>query len=171
MRNLAFIGLGIALGALETILDRIVPFQFMTPDLVLPLILYIGLLGFNAARGAAIAFVIGYFLDALQPGAPICLNMFVLVCVFLISRVMAARLLLAGTFFHVIAALLGSVASSLIIVGLRAIFERHVGGLQPLAIVIGSRAMATAVAAPFVFALARRLDTRRSQRREERLHL
>lgn len=168
MRNLAFIGLGIALAITESILDRLLPFEYLAPDLVLPLILYIGLLGYNAARGAAIAFVIGYFLDTLQPGTPICLNMFVLVCLFLVSRMLAARLLLAGTVFHVSLAILGSVASSLIIIALRAIFERHVGGLQPLAVVVATRAATTAVMAPFVFSLARKIDTKRSKRREEK---
>lgn len=168
MRNLVFIGLGIALAITESILDRLLPFEYLAPDLVLPLILYIGLLGFNAARGAAIAFVIGYFLDTLQPGTPICLNMFVLVCLFLVSRMLAARLLLAGTVFHVLLAILGSVASSLIIIALRAIFERHVGGLQPLAVVVATRAGTTAVMAPFIFSLARKLDPKRSKRREER---
>jgi hypothetical protein len=115
-----------------------------------------------------VVFVVGYFVDAMQPGAPICLNMFVLVSLFLLSRVLAARLLLAGAVFHVLLVFVGSLASSLIIVGLRAIFERRVGGLEPLAVVILTRAAATAVVAPFVFAVARRVDARRTQRREER---
>lgn len=169
MRNLALVALGLGLAALESLVDRILPFEHMTPDLVLPLVLYMGLVSFNAARGAAVAFVVGYFVDAMQPGSPICLNMFVLVCLFLISRMLTARLLLAGSAFHVLLAFVGSLVSSLIIVGLRAIFERRVGGLEPLAIVLFTRAAATAVAGPFVFALARRFDSRRDQRREERV--
>lgn len=168
MRNLAFVGLGIALAICESLIDGLLPFEYLTPDLVLPLIIYIGLLGFNAARGAAIAFIIGYFVDALQPGAPICLNMFVLVCIFLISRMLAARLLLAGTIFHVLATLVGSILASLIIVALRAIFERHIGGLVPLVLGVVTRATTTAIVAPFVFAVARQVDARRAQRREER---
>ena len=169
MRNLRFIGLGVALAMVESFFDRLLPFEYLTPDLVLPLVLYMGLVGFNAARGAAIAFIVGYFVDALEPGAPICLHMFMLVSLFLLSRVLTARLLLAGTVFHIALALLGSILSSLIIIGLRAIFERHVGGWQPMAVIIFTRAAATAVAAPFIFALARRLELRRPTRREERL--
>ncbi len=171
MRNLRFIGLGIALAVAESLLDRLLPFEYLTPDLVLPFVLYMGLSGFNAARGAAIAFVVGYFVDALQPGAPICLNMFLLVAIFLISRLLTARLLLAGTVFHVALTLLSSVVASLIIIGLRAIFERHVGGFQPLAVVIATRATATAVAAPFIFAISRKVESKRASRREERLAL
>jgi rod shape-determining protein MreD len=169
VRNLAFIALGLGLAVLEAVLNRVLPYPSLTPDLVLPLVIYLGLLGINTARGAAIAFVIGYFLDTLQPGAPICLNMFVLVSVFLVTRLLAARLLLAGTVFHVAVALLGSIAVSLLHVGLRGIFERRLGGLQPLALLAAARAVSTAVAAPLVFVAARRLDSRRSQRREERL--
>ncbi len=171
MKNLRFIALGIALATAESLFDRLIPFEHLTPDLVLPLVLYMGLVGFNAARGAAIAFVVGYFVDALQPGAPICLHMFLLVCMFLLSRLLTARLLLAGTAFHIALALLGSVLSSLIIIGLRAIFERHVGGLEPMVVIIATRATATAVVAPFIFALARKLDVKRTPRREERLLL
>jgi rod shape-determining protein MreD len=171
MRNLRFIAFGITLATVESLLDHLLPFEYLTPDLVLPFALYMGLLGFNAARGAAIAFVVGYFVDALQPGAPICLHMFLLVGLFLLSRMATARLLLAGTMFHVAIALLGSILSSLIIIGLRAIFERHVGELQPLAVIIATRAAATAVVAPLVFAVARKLDVKRTTRREERLLL
>lgn len=170
MRNLALIGVGIALATLESLLDRLLPIEHLTPDLVLPFVLYLGLLGINAARGAAIAFVVGYFLDALQPGAPICLNMFVLVFLFLVSRLLTTRLLLAGAAFHVLLAALGSVSASLIIIGLRAIFERQVGSFEPMAIVVLTRAAATAVGAPFVFALVRRIDARKGQQhREERI--
>jgi rod shape-determining protein MreD len=169
MKNLRFIGLGVALALVESALERVLPFEYLMPDLALAFVLYMGLAGYNAARGAALAFVIGYFVDALQPGSPICLNMFVLVSIFLLSRLLTARLLLAGTVFHVALALVGSVASSLIIMGLRAIFERHVGGLEPTVVIVVTRAGATAVAAPFVFALARRLETKRVARREERL--
>jgi rod shape-determining protein MreD len=169
MRSAAFIALGLFLAVAESLLTHLFPLEDLTPDLVLPLIVYTGLLGFNAARGAAIAFLVGYFVDALQPGSPICLHMFVMVSIFLVSRMLAARLLLAGTVFHVLLAFLGSIASSLIIVSLRGIFEKEIGGLQPLIIAISTRAAATAVAAPMVFALARKLDHRRAQRREERL--
>lgn len=168
MRNLAFVAIGIALAAAESFLDHVLPSEYLTPDLVLPLIVYMGLLGFNATRGAAIAFVIGYVTDTLQPGAPICLNMFLLVCLFLISRLLAARLLLAGTVFHVLLVLLMSVASSLIVIALRAIFERHVGSLLYLSLAIATRAATTALIAPLVFGIAKRIDTRRGQRREER---
>ena len=168
MRNLAFVGFGIVLAIVESFIDLLLPSDYLTPDLVLPLILYMGLLGFNATRGAAIAFVIGYVLDTLQPGAPICLNMFVLVCLFLISRLLAARLLLAGAFFHVLLVFLMSVASSLIVIALRAIFERHVGSLVYLATVIPTSAVTTALISPIVFGVARRIDVKRGQRREER---
>lgn len=168
MRNLAFVAIGIALAAAESVLDHLLPSEHLTPDLVLPLIVYMGLLGFNATRGAAIAFVIGYVADTLQPGAPICLNMFLLVCLFLISRLLAARLLLAGTIFHVLLVLLMSVASSLIVIALRAIFERHVGSLAYLSVAISTRAATTALIAPLVFGIAKRADARRGQRREGR---
>src|SRR4030042_5353065 len=100
MRNLALIALGIGLATAEPLLDRLLPFEHLTPDLVLPFVLFMGLSGYNSARGAAVAFVVGYFVDAMQPGAPICLHMLVLVCLFLLARVLTARLLLAGGAFH-----------------------------------------------------------------------
>ncbi len=168
MHNLTLIGLGLVLAVAETLLERLLPVEHLVPDLVLALILYMGLMSYNSARGAAIAFVIGYFVDALQPGCPICLNMLVLVSVFLLSRLLTSRLLLAGLAFHVLLVLIGSLFSSLIIIGVRAIFERQVGDLEPLALVVATRAAATAVTAPFVFFLVRRVNAKRGQRREDR---
>jgi len=167
MRNLALIALGIALAASESFLDKLLPFEELTPDLVLPLVLCMGLLRYNPARGAAIAFVVGYFVDTLRPGSPICLNMFVLVSLFLLSRALMTRLLMAGAVFQIVLALAGSFASSLIILSVRAIFERRIGAIEPLFILVSTRAAATAVAAPFVFALVKRVDARRMRRREE----
>jgi cell shape-determining protein MreD len=167
VRNLVIIAVGLGLAALESLIDQLLPLEHLTPDLVLPLVLYMGLAGVNAARGSAIAFVLGYFVDATQPGSPICLHMFLLVCLFLLSRLVTSRLLLAGTAFHVLLAFTGSLVASLIIVGLRAIFEQRVGGLESLALVASTRAAATAVATPLVFAVARRIEARRAPRRED----
>ena len=167
MSNLGLIAIGIGLAVLQAVVNRVLPFGILTPDFVLPLVVYLALINVNAARGAAIAFVVGYFLDTLEPGAPICLNMFILVSLFLIIRALSVRLLLAGTVFHVLVTFLGSLLGSLLVVAVRAIFERQVAGLQPLVLIMISRAMSTAVVAPFVFTFLKRLDSRRTRRREE----
>ena len=68
MRNTAFIATGLALLLLQENLFRIlawVPVPGLSPSLVLPLILFMGVHEYSLARGAAVAFVLGYATDVL----------------------------------------------------------------------------------------------------------
>jgi len=79
MRNTAFLAIGIGLLVLQSNLFRLIGrFQISgaTPSLLLPLVVFMGVHEYSIARGAALAFLLGYLLD-LFSAAPIGLFTFI----------------------------------------------------------------------------------------------
>jgi rod shape-determining protein MreD len=159
MRNTVFLATGFFLLILQANLHRIlghVPVAGLMPSLILPLIVFMGVHEYSVARGAALAFVLGYALD-LFAGAPVGLFTFVSVCIFVLSRAAGVRLA-AQTMLTQIALAFGfALLEGATVLMLVAIFGKN--PYRPLALlsIVLPHAVATAVVSPLVFRLAERL--------------
>jgi rod shape-determining protein MreD len=126
------------------------------PALVLPLILFMGVHEYSLARGAAVAFVLGYVTDVLGI-APVGLYTFTYVATFVLARAAGVRLAAQTTWMQVLLAGTFAILQSIMILVLLAIFGRDAWvprSLYPLAL---PHAVATAAIAPIVFAACQAL--------------
>ena len=172
MRNLTFFCVGLLLILVQSNLYRILgPLSHVefgqllrlgdwlhgtTPNLVLPLIIFLGVHEHSMARGALLAFGFGYTMDILA-SAPMFLFAFVCVAIWWLARVAGVRLT-AQTFMTRAPLAFGfSVVESAIVLTLLAIFGTDNHRPLELVTVVLPRAMATALVAPPIFAFAQRL--------------
>jgi rod shape-determining protein MreD len=128
------------------------------PALVLPLLLFMGVHEYSLARGATIAFVIGYATDVFGI-APVGLYTFTYVATFLLARAAGVRLAAQTVWMQTFLVGAFSMLQSTMVLVLLAIFGRDPWVprcLYPLAI---PHAIATAAVAPLVFRLAQQLHT------------
>jgi rod shape-determining protein MreD len=126
------------------------------PALVLPMILFMGVHEYSLARGAAVAFVLGYATDVLGI-APVGLYTFTYVTTFVLARAAGVRLAAQTTWMQVLLAGAFAILQSTMVLVLLAIFGRDAWvprSLYPLAL---PHAVATAAIAPFVFRLSQTL--------------
>jgi rod shape-determining protein MreD len=126
------------------------------PALVLPLILFMGVHEYSLARGAAVAFVLGYATDVLGI-APVGLYTFTYVATFVLARAAGVRLAAQTTWMQVLLVGAFAVLQSTMILVLLAIFGRDAWvprSLYPLAV---PHAIATASVAPVVFRMCQAL--------------
>lgn len=120
------------------------------PALVLPLILFMGVHEYSLARGAAVAFVLGYATDVVGI-APVGLYTFTYVASFILARAAGVRLAAQTPGLQVLLVGAFAVLQSTMILVLLAIFGRDPWvprSLYPLAL---PHAIATAAVAPVVF--------------------
>jgi rod shape-determining protein MreD len=159
MRNTAFLGIGILLLIVQANLHRVLgrlPIVGITPSLILPLIVFTGVHEYSVARGAALAFVLGYSLD-LFAGAPVGLFTFVSVAVFVLSRAAGVRLA-AQTMLTQLALAFGfALVQSITVLVLLAIFGKNPYSPRALLSLVLPHAIATALVSPIVFRIAERL--------------
>jgi rod shape-determining protein MreD len=159
MRNTAFLVLGVALLVVQSNLYRVVGRLHVTgatPSLLLPLVVFMGVHEYSMARGAALAFTLGYLLDVFS-GAPVGLYTFITVATFIVSRAAGVRLA-AQTLLTKVALALGfGLVQGILIVVLTAIFGNDPARPRALAFLVAPSAVTTAIVAPFVFNLAERL--------------
>src|SRR5215510_6299621 len=104
MQPFAFFGAGFALLVLQAQLFRLlglVHVAGLVPSLVLPLILFMGVHEYSLARGAAVAFVLGYVTDVVGI-APVGLYPFTYVATFVLSRAAGVRLAAQTTWMQVL---------------------------------------------------------------------
>lgn len=128
------------------------------PALVLPLILFMGVHEYSLARGAAVAFVLGYATDVVGI-APVGLYTFTYVATFVLARAAGVRLAAQTTGMQVLLVGAFSLLQSTMLLVLLAIFGRDAWVprvLYPLAL---PHAIATAAIAPLVFRAAQALDS------------
>ncbi|MGH7272428.1 MAG: rod shape-determining protein MreD [Polyangiaceae bacterium] len=127
------------------------------PALVLPIILFMGVHEYSLARGAAVAFVLGYATDVLGI-APVGLYTFTFVATFVLARAAGVRLAAQTTWMQVLLTGAFALLQSTMVLVLLAIFGRDAWvprSLYPLAL---PQAIATAAVAPIVFRFAEALD-------------
>lgn len=156
MRNSAFLALGLGLLIAQSLLYRLIGFLHLagaTPSLLLPLIVFMGVHEYSIARGAALAFLLGYLLDVFV-AAPVGLFTFITVATFVVSRAAGVRLA-AQTFLTKIALALGfGLVEGVLIVVLTAIFGNDPARPRSLAYLVLPHAISTAIFAPIVFSVA-----------------
>jgi len=156
VRNAALLSVGILLILIQGRVLSFVPIAGAMPNLVLPLVIFLGVHEHSMARGALLAFSLGYANDLLA-AAPIGLFAFVYVALWWLARVAGVRLT-AQT--HITKALLSfafSLAESIIILTMLAIFGSDAQKPLEISAFILPRACATAVLAPLVFLVAQRV--------------
>jgi rod shape-determining protein MreD len=126
------------------------------PALVLPLVLFMGVREYSLARGAGVAFVLGYVTDVLGI-APVGLFTFTYVATFVLARAAGVRLAAQTTWMQVLLVAAFTLLQSIMVLVLLAIFGRDAWvprSLYPLAL---PHAVATAAVAPLVFRICQAL--------------
>lgn len=170
-RSLLSIAVCFALLVLQSMISVEIPMHPWAPNLLLPIVVYYGLLQeVNVVRGMIIAFASGYLLD-LFAGSPMSLYTFVQCASFLVARALGLRLFLRNVAFQASFAFVASIAAQGAEHALRALFEKA----APLAtddsrLVFSSMAASattTAIFAPLVFAIVARIESSEAQRRDD----
>jgi len=169
MRNTAFLALGAALLVIQSNLFRLLDLlqraldgvfhqriPGLTPSLLLPLVVFMGVHEYSMARGAALSFTLGYLLDVFA-GAPVGLFTFITVATFVVARAAGVRLAAQTLITKFGLAFVFALVQGILIIVLTAIFGIDPARPLSLAVLVAPRAVATAVCAPFVFALAERV--------------
>ena len=127
------------------------------PALVLPIILFMGVHEYSLARGATVAFVLGYATDVIGI-APVGLYTFTYVATFVLARAAGVAPAAQTTWMQVLLVGAFSLLQSTMLLVLLAIFGRDAWvprSLYPLAL---PHALATAAVAPIVFRFAQALS-------------
>lgn len=172
MRSAAFVLSGILLALFQGVLHRfwaplgdIVVFGFplrsalhgATPNLVLPLVLYLGIVEASMAKGAFMAFCLGWALDILG-GGPAFLFRFTLVAVWGLTRTLSSRVSAQSLTSRIPLAFMGSLLESSIVLMLLAIFGPDSQRPVDLSNQVLPHAISTALFSPLGFSLAHRLQ-------------
>src|SRR6187401_510297 len=155
MRNTAFLALGVALLVIQSNLFRLIgrlEVPGATPSLLLPLIVFMGVHEYSMARGAALAFTLGYLLDVFA-AAPVGLFTFITVATFIVSRAAGVRLAAQTLLTKIALAFVFALFQGVLIVILTAIFGVDPARPRSLAVLVPPFAVSTAIFAPLVFSL------------------
>jgi rod shape-determining protein MreD len=159
VRNTLFLSFGLLLLVIQGNLHRVighVPLAGIMPNLVLPLIVFMGVHEYSVVRGASLACVLGYALD-LFGGAPVGLFTFISVSIFVLSRAAGVRLA-AQTIVTQFALAFGfALFESVTILMLIAIFGKDPHTPRSLLALVVPHATSTAIVSPLVFRIAERL--------------
>lgn len=171
MRSAAFVLLGFALLVFQAAFGVLFPLGDWAPNLVLPIVVYLGVTNdVPVVRGAVLSFVLGYLLDSFC-GSPMGLQTFVMVATFLIVRGAGLNLFMRGPALQIVAAFVFASISGGTILALRAIFEPPapfpLGTALPTLRSLVAGAATTALVAPPLFTVIRRMDGLVTRRREE----
>jgi rod shape-determining protein MreD len=159
MRNAAFLAVGILLILAQANLYRLLAplgVHGSTPSLILPLVIFLGVYEHSMARGALLAFALGYALD-LFASAPIGLFTFVSVAIWWLSRIAGVRLTAQTVLTRMSLAFAFCVVESAVILILVAVFGSDTRRPLEMATIVLPRAAATALFSPLVFKLAQKL--------------
>jgi rod shape-determining protein MreD len=128
-----------------------------TPNLVLPLVVFLGVNEPSMARGALLSLGLGWALD-IMGGGPAFLFRFTMVTVWLLALVASSRVSTQSVAMRVPLAFAASLVESLLVLILLAIFGQDPQRSLDLTRIALPRAITTALLAPFLFALAHRLS-------------
>jgi rod shape-determining protein MreD len=159
VRFAAFFAAGFVLLLLSTQLFRLtslVHVPGLTPSLVLPLILFMGVHEYSLARGAGVAWLLGYATDLLGV-APVGLHTFTYVALFLLARGVGVRVAAQTTWIQIVLVLAFTLVHGVMLLMLLAIFGRDAWVPRALYPLLLPHVLATGAVAPLVFRLAQRL--------------
>lgn len=171
IRSLQSIGVCFALLVLESMVSVVVPLHPWAPNLLLPIVVYYGLLQeVNVVRGMVVAFASGYLMD-LFAGSPMSLHTFVQCASFLAARALGLRLFLRNAAFQASFAFVASLAAQGGEHALRALFEKpapfEIHDAKRVFYGMVASATTTAIFAPFVFAIVARIESSEAGRRDD----
>jgi rod shape-determining protein MreD len=159
MRNFAFFGTGLLLLLIQANLYRVLGFIHIngaTPSLILPLIVFLGVHELSMARGALLAFALGYMLDIVA-SSPMWLFTFVTVAIWFLSRMAGVRLTAQTTITRMSLGFGFSIVESAIVLILLAVFGTDTRRPLEIGHIVLPRALMTALFAPLVFRLAQKI--------------
>ncbi len=166
MRSTAYFGVAVLLLLIQSNLFRLFGplggligarwVHGITPSLVLPLVVFLGVHEVSMARGALLAFFIGYAED-LMSGAPVGLFTFISVAIWWLARVAGVRLTAQTALPRISLALAFSLVEGAMVLILLAVFGGDNRRPVEVASVVIPRSLATALCSPPVFRLAQRL--------------
>jgi rod shape-determining protein MreD len=166
MRSTAYFGVAVLLLLIQSNLFRLFGplgsllgarwVHGVTPSLVLPLIVFLGVHEPSMPRGALLAFGIGYAED-LMSGAPVGLFTFISVAIWWLARVAGVRLTAQTALPRISLALAFSLVEGAMVLILLAVFGGDNRRPVEVASVVLPRSLATALFSPPVFRLAQRL--------------
>lgn len=171
--SLLMLGLGTLLLVAQSAFATLVPMHDMTPNVILPIAIFLGVSAEVAlVRGAITCFLLGYLLDAFC-GNPMGLHTFVIVASYFAARGAGLRLFPQAALLQVLAMFVAAASGDATVYALRAIFERPVlpglgEDIRATLLTMAGSAAATAVLSPLVVGAARRIEATR-HRREERV--
>ena len=166
MRSAAYLGVALLLLLLQSNLFRVLgPLghllgdRFMngvTPSLLLPMVVFLGVYEPSMAKGAALSCAMGYATDVLGT-APTGLYGFVYVAIWWLSRVAGVRLTAQTWFTRASLGFVFTLVQGFMVVILIAVFGTDNRRPVSMASVILPNAFATALLSPALFQLAQRL--------------
>ncbi len=159
MRNALFLTVGILLTLVQSNLYRVLgPLHVpgITPNLVLPLVVFLGVHEHSMARGAILSAVFGYLLDIVA-GAPVGFFTFIHVSIWWLARIAGVRMtsqtwltrISLGFGFSVVEAAFGLI--------LLAVFGSDTKRPVEIAAMVLTHSASTGLVAPLVFATIQRL--------------
>lgn len=159
MRNALFLSLGVFLVLLQSNLYRVLQFTHIngiTPILVLPLVLFLGVHEHSMARGALLTFVLAYFLDHVA-GAPIGLFTFIYVAIWWMARITGVRLTTQTWLARVSLGFVFTIVEAAIVLILLAVFGSDTRRPLEISRAVLAHAVSTALVSPFVLQVALKL--------------
>jgi rod shape-determining protein MreD len=171
MRSAAFVLLGFLLLVVQAAVAVLMPLGEWAPNLVLPIVIFLGVANdVHVVKGALLSFVLGYLLDSFC-GSAMGLSTFVIVACFLIARGAGLNLFMRGPALQGLTCFVFALIAGGGLLALRAIFEPPApfpldSATHTITSLVAGAA-STAVAAPVIFALVRRIDGLVTRRREE----
>lgn len=169
IRDVLLLMVGFLLLVLQAALGTVLGLGLLMPNPVLPIVIYLGMApDISLGRGAVLSFLFGWLVDS-ACGNAMGLYTFVHEATFLVARGAGFRLIMRGRVSQVLITALAAVVGSGTLIALRSIFRPEVQfdaiSLRHLFASVLAPGLMTGAIAPFVFRLARRIDTLR--RREE----
>jgi rod shape-determining protein MreD len=159
MRNATFLAVGVLLILLQSNLHLVLgmlPIVGATPNLIMPLVVFLGVYEHSMTRGATLSFVLGYVLDILS-GAPVGFFTFVHVACWWMAHVAGVRLTAQTWLTRVSLGFVFSVVEAAITLILLAVFGSDTRRPVEIAAVVVPHAISTAIVAPVVFRIAQKL--------------
>lgn len=160
MRNAALLSVGILLillqGRVLSFAQGMFDLPGLTPSLILPLIIFLGVNEHSMVRGSLISFGLGYANDLLA-SAPVGLFAFVYVAVWWLARVAGIRLTAQTHITKAVLSFAFCIVESIIVITLLAIFGSDAQKPVEMVRIVLPRAAATAVLAPLVFGVVQKV--------------
>jgi rod shape-determining protein MreD len=169
MQNAVLLVTAFGLLVLQTTLATFVQLGPLMPNVVLPMVIYLGMApDVSRFRGALLAFLLGLMQDSMC-GNAMGFWTFVSVATFLVARGTGWRVIMRGRFAQVVATATGAVVAGGTIVALRRIFREdppfEATRASAVAIAVIVPGLTTGAIGPWIFQMMRRIETFR--RRDE----